>query len=274
MVLESERTEVLTPVAPVPDAEHTAGEPRRTGRVVAIVAVILAFVVILFGIADWIARSVAQSTIAEAVISEAELPATQHVEVDISGLLLPQLAVGVLSEVTISSENVNIAGSAGDVSVTVLDFPLADESPVAEGRGEVRFNAAQLTYMSVGAGAAGSSFGFDGADVTLSVDLPALGEGASVGVAMTPGFANGAMTLALSSVRVGETEMTAEAIRAQYGDEVSAELQPQALCIAEDLPSVMRFTSMRVEGQELVGRFEISATSLDESALQQRGTCA
>lgn len=269
--MESERTEVLAPVAPVPAANPDARGAGRVGRIISIVAVILAFVVLVFGVLDWIARTAVQTAISQAFIDATELPSTQRVETEISGLVLPQLLVQSLDRVTISSQNVNVAGGAADVSVVVDGLSLGDQ-PAARGmRGDLRIDAGQLTYM---AGAGAMTFGFDGPDATASMNMSAGGRTTSVGVAFIPGFSGGAVTLAFSSVRLGETELTVDDLRAQYGEEASAALQPQALCIASELPGILRVTSVGVEGQALVARFAVDTTALDTAALAVRGTCA
>jgi hypothetical protein len=270
MVMESERTEVLAPVAPVPAAHPEPRGSGRAGRIVTVVAVILAFVVLVFGLLDWIARSVMQAAISQSVIQVSGLPATQRLDTEISGPVLPQLLVRNLSLVTLSSQNVNIAGGAADLSIELTDVSLGEQGVARQIRGEARFDAGQLTYM---AGVGGMTFGLDGADVTASMSVSAGGQKTSVGMGFTPGYSSGALTLTTSSVRLGETEIAIDDLRARYGDDASAALQPRAVCLAAELPAAMRITSVGVESQQLVARFAVDTTALDAAVLGEKGTC-
>lgn len=268
--MESERTEVLVPVAPGPAANPEPRGSGRAGRIAVVVVVVLVFVGLVFGVLDWIARSALQAAISRSVIQVSGLPDTQRVDTEISGPVLPQLLLRNLSLVTVSSQNVNLAGGAGDLSIELADVSLGEQATAREIRGAARFDAGQLTYM---AGVAGMTFGLDGADVTASMSVSAGGQKTSVGLAFTPASSNGALVLTTSSVRFGETEMTIDDVRARYGDDALASLQPRSVCLASELPGGMRVESVAVEGQQLVARFAVDATGLDAAALGEKGTC-
>ncbi len=268
--MESERTEVLAPVAPVSAANPEFRGSGRAGRIAVVVIVVLVFIGLVFGVLDWIARSMLQSTISRSVIQVSGLPATQRVDTEISGPVLPQLLLRNLSLVTVSSQNVNLAGGAGDLSLEMTDVSLGEQATAREIRGVARFDAGQLTYM---AGVGGMTFGLDGADVTASMSVSAGGQKTSVGLSFTPASSSGALMLTTSSVRFGETEMTIDDVRARYGDEALTSLQPPVMCIATELPAAMRITSVGVESQQLVARFAVDATALDAAALGEKGTC-
>ncbi|PVW04697.1 hypothetical protein DEA06_07920 [Microbacterium sp. Gd 4-13] len=270
--MESERTEVLAPVVPVPAVNPESRGSGRAGRIAVVVVVVLVFVGLVFGVLDWIARSMLQSTISRSVIQVSGLPATQRVDTEISGPVLPQLLLRNLSLVTVSSQNVNLAGGAGDSSLELTDVSLGEQSTAREVRGELRIDASQLAYMAAASGGS-ATFGFDGADVTASTAVSAGGRKASVGLTLAPGHSQGAITLTTSLVRFDEAQSTVDDLRARYGDEALASLQPRSVCLATELPATARITSVAVEGQQLVARFAVDATALDAAALGEKGTC-
>src|SRR4051812_11901637 len=105
--------------------------PRRRRRawpwIVALV-VVAGLAVAAWFAGEWIARDVVTKTIREQVIPQLSLPADQQIDVVVTGAVLPQLIVGTLDDVTISSEDVVLDAFAGDVTVHAQDIAIRGDA--------------------------------------------------------------------------------------------------------------------------------------------------
>ena len=108
----------------------------------------------------------------------------------------------------------------------------------------------------------------------MSIDLQLFGVAIPVGVALTPAASEGQIVLSPAALTLGESEVTADALRAQFGGLADAVLRDWNVCIAQYLPSGVTLTGVEVDGALLVADFDVDGAIATDPALQQNGTCA
>lgn len=247
---------------------------RRTGRTIAIVAVIVVVVAGLLVAAEAIARSAVASTVRSLVVQKVGLPADQPVDVEVPGIVLPQLISGRLDEVGVSADDVAIGSLTGDVRVRLQGVPVAGGAAASGGSASVRLDPAQLrALLSQIPDFPSDTVGTAAPDVTLSTRFSVFGVPIPVGISLTPGAAGGDLTFTPSSFELGGNRVDAETLRGQLGGVADGALRTWNLCIADRLPAGLTLDSVTVQGDDLVAMFAIDGGLLDDPALQQNGTC-
>lgn len=247
---------------------------RRTGRTIAIVAIIVVVIAGLLVAAEVIARSAVTNTVRSLVVQQVGLPADQQVDVEVPGIVLPQLVAGRLGEVVVSAPDVALGPLTGDVRVDLQDVPVAGGSPAAGGSASVRLDPDQLrALLSQIPDFPAETIGTAAPDLTLSTQLSVFGIAIPVGVSVTPGAAEGDLTLTPTSFELGGNRVDADTLRGQVGGVADGVLRTWSLCIADRLPAGLALTSVSVQGADVVATFDIDGRILSDPAVQQNGTC-
>lgn len=252
-----------------------AERPRRTTR--RWIAVLVIAVVVVSGLlvaAEVIARSVVTSTVRSLVVDNVGLPADQQVDVEVPGLVLPQVIAGRLGEVTVSSPDVALGPLTGDVRVQLQDVPISGDAPAEDGAASVRLDPDQLrTLLSQIADFPAETVGIAAPDLTLSTEVSVFGIGIPVGISAIPGASGGDLTLTPSSFELGGNRVDADTLRGQLGGVADGVLRTWNLCIADQLPAGLTLTSVTVQGEDVVATFAVDGALLSDPALQQNGSC-
>lgn len=254
--------------------DATAPRPRKTGRWIAILIVVVVLVGGAVVAAEFIARSVVSNTVRALVVEKVGLPADQDVDVELGGVVLPQLMAGHLDDVTITSDDVTLGPITGDVRVEMRGVPLSSGTAAAGGTASVRLDQDQLrTLLAQIPGFPSGTVQMAAPDLTFTNELSVFGVGIPVGVSVTPGAANGDLTLTPAGFELGGNSIDADTLRAQFGGVADAVLGTQSLCIADRLPAALALDSATVQGQNLVAAFAIDGGVLNDPALQRDGSC-
>lgn len=247
---------------------------RRTGRWIAVLLVLAVLLAALVVAAEFIARSVVTGTVRALVVEKVGLPADQPVDVELAGLVLPQLVSGRLDDVQVASDDVALGPLTGDVRVEMQGVPIDGASAATGGTATVRLDEAQLRELL------GRLDGFpaDGLtvaapDVSVSTDISVLGIPIPVGISLTPGAADGQLTLTPSAFRLAGNEVDADTLRSQLGGLADAVLETRSVCIADQLPRALTLTSMSAQGSDVVASFAIDGAILNDPAQQENGSC-
>lgn len=253
------------------DATTPRRRPRRRIAVIVVVIVLLVAAVVA---AEFIARSVVTGTVRSLVVENVGLPDDQDVDVQVAGLVLPQVISGRLDDVTVASDDVELGPLAGDVFVELRGVPVSGDSAADGGVASVRLDQNQLRSLlgqipEIPAGTVTVA----APDVTFETSLSLFGIAIPVGVAVTPGAADGDLTLTPASFAVAGNALDADTLRGQFGGVADGLLQTSTLCIADRLPAGLSLTSATVQGQDLVATFDIAGGILNDAALQSDGTC-
>ncbi|WP_295779632.1 DUF2993 domain-containing protein [uncultured Microbacterium sp.] len=257
------------------DAVAPPARPRRrTGRIVAVLVVLVVLLAAAVVAAEFIARSVVTSTVRSLVVKNVGLPADQDVDVQLAGLVLPQVIAGRLDEVAVASDDVALGPITGDVRVDLRGVPIAGDSAAEGGSASVRLDREQLrALLSQIPNLPAGTVDVAAPDVSFETTVTLFGVGIPVGVTATPGAAEGDLTLTPSGFRIAGNVIDAETLRGQFGGVADPLVQTQSLCIADRLPAGLTLTSATAQGQDLVATFDIAGALLNDPALQADGTC-
>lgn len=261
------------PTLPFPPA----AEPQRRRRAWPWLLTLLIVLLLLVGaavLAEWLARGAVTGGIRTLIVQQLDLPADQQIDVDVDGIVIPQLISGTLDDVTVASSDVEVGELAGDVSVNITDMPIRADAAAGPGTATVRLDEAQLQSLLVTVeGFPAESVDIAAPEVTLSTDLNLFGAAIPVGVALLPGVDGADLTLTPQSASVAGAEVSADALRSQFGGLVDPLVRTWDICIAQYLPSALTLTAVRVEGAEVVASFDIDGAVVVDSTLRQNGTC-
>ena len=253
-------------------------QPRRRRRVWPwIVTLVIVFGLLgaaAFG-AESLARGAVTGGIRTLIVSQLGLPADQAVDVEVAGIVIPQLISGTLDDVTVASDDVSFGELSGDVRVNITDMPIRADAAAGPGTAVVRLDETQLrALLSTVDGFPADAAGIAAPDVTVSSELNLFGVGIPVGIALLPAASEGgALTLAPSSFTAAGAEITADGLRQQFGGLADTVLRTWDVCVAQYLPAALTLTSVDVEGAEVVAGFDIDGAVVVDSTLRQNGTC-
>jgi hypothetical protein len=251
--------------------------PRRKRRAWPWLVTLLIVVLLLVGaavLAEWLARGAVQNGIRTLIVSQLDLPAGQPIDVEVDGIVIPQLISGALDDVTVSSPDVALGDLSGDITVNITDMPIRADAAAGPGTATVRLDETQLrALLSTVDGFPADAAGIAAPDVTFSTELSVFGVGIPVGVALLPGVAEGDLTLTPQSGTVAGAEITADGLRSQFGSLADPVLRTWDICIAQYLPAALTLTSAAAEGAEVVATFDIDGAVVVDSTLRQDGTC-
>ena len=247
---------------------------RRAGRTIAIVAVVVVVIAALLVAAEAIARSAVAGTVRSLVVQQVGLPADQQVDVEVPGLVLPQLVAGTLGQVAVSAPDVALGPLTGDVRVDLQDVPVAGNAPAAGGSASVRLDPDQLrALLSQIPDFPADTVDTAAPDLTLSTELSVFGIPIPVGISATPGAADGDLTLTPTAFDLGGNRVDADTVRGQFGGVADGILQTRSLCIADRLPAGLTLDTVTVQGRDVVATFAVDGRLLNDPNLQQNGTC-
>jgi len=224
---------------------------------------------------EWLARDLVERSIRGQVIDSLGLPSDQDIDVEVVGPVLPQLISGTLDDVRVASDEVTFGSFQGDVSVRAAGVPVRGEEPMDAADATVSMDEAQLrTLLATIDGFPADSMGLTAPNVTMSTEIVLFGSAFPVGVLLAPGADEGRFTLTPTGFDVAGTQISADALRQQFGVLADVVLRTWGVCIADALPSGLTLTSVQTEPAGLVATFDIAPSILHDSALQEPGTCA
>ncbi|WZH37077.1 MAG: DUF2993 domain-containing protein [Microbacterium enclense] len=249
--------------------------PRKSRRWIAILAVVIVVAVGAVVAAEFIARSVVTSTVRSLVVKNVGLPDDQELDVQVPGVVLPQLITGRLDEVTITSDDVTLGPITGDVFVDMRGVPVSGGAAAEGGTASVRLDEAQVrTLLAQIPDFPSGTVTMAAPDLTFTNDLSVFGIAIPVGVSVVPGAAGGDLTLTPSAFELGGNNIDADTLRAQFGGVADALLRTQSLCIADRLPAALTLTTATVQDQTFVAVFDVAGGVLNDPALQGDGSCS
>lgn len=261
------RWELALPASPPPR--------RRPGRWIAGILVIVAFGVGAWFVGEWLARDLTTKTIRTLVASQLHLPASQKVDVDVSGAVLPQLIVGTLGDVTISSQDVALGPFEGDVRVVARDIPVRGGADLGGASATITMDEGQLrALLATVDGFPSESVALAAPDVTMTFTLSFFGVDFPVGVALAPSARDGDLVLTPSSFRLGDADVSADDLRQRFGTFADPVLRDWPVCLGRHLPAGVALSSVEVRGADVVASFAVDGGIARDPELQQPGSCS
>jgi len=260
--------EGMVPAQPAPSR-------RRVWPWIVAFAIVAVLAVAAWFAAEAIARQIVTGVVREQVRTQLSLPADQQIDVEITGAVIPQLISGTIDDITIASDDVTFDGITGDVAVTAHDVAVRGRGEMSGATATVTLDAAQLrTLLASVEGFPADTVGLAAPNITMSMDLQLFGVEIPVGVALTPSAAAGDIVLTPVSLQLGGAEVTAEALRKQFGGLADTVLRDWNVCIAQYLPAGVTLTAVQVTGDVLVADFDVDGGIATDPSLRQKGTCA
>ncbi|MCR2810148.1 MULTISPECIES: DUF2993 domain-containing protein [unclassified Microbacterium] len=266
------------PTEPLPEWAYTEQAPRKRRRAwpwIVAVLVVAGLAVAAWFAGEWIARDIVTSAIRQQVITQLALPADQEVDVAVEGMVLPQLIAGSLDDVTIASDDVALGALVGDVTVRAQDIAIRGDAAAGAASATVVLDTEQLrSLLSTVEGFPAESVGLAEPNVTMTTELRLFGLALPIGVALTPGAVDGDIVLTPASLQLAGNDVSAEALRAQFGAVADTVLRDWTICIASYLPAGVRLAGISVTGEQVVADLDIDGAIVRDPALQQPGACA
>ncbi|MEJ1156387.1 MULTISPECIES: DUF2993 domain-containing protein [Microbacterium] len=262
------------PTTVIPDWGYAEPPKKRRWPWIVILVLVVGGAIVAWFAAEAAARDIAEKMISNGVAEQLDLPADHEIDVDIEGTVIPQLIVGRLDTVVVSSDDVPLGDVVADVSVTAHDVRVREPQGMSGAMATVALNEEQLRgLMSTVEGFPAETMGLDDSTITMNMELSLLGIGVPVGAALTPSAVEGELVLSPDSVEVAGAELTADRLRDQFGVVADVVLQDWPVCVAEYLPTGVTLTSAEVSGGKLIADFTVDSALLTTDALQQNGTC-
>ncbi|MGM7666201.1 DUF2993 domain-containing protein [Microbacterium sp. A93] len=265
-------TSVEHPTLVIPDSDLPKASKRRRRRWPWVVLIIVVVIAVLVVVAELVARAVLPGIVRGIVIEQLELPADQQLDVDASGILLPQLIGGGLDELHLSTEQVTIGGITGAVDVTASGIQF-DGGDLAAASGTVRIDQEQFTALVAAADLPIDEITFAAPDVTASGSFSVLGLPIPVALTVKPGVDAGELLLTPIELQVAGLTLNAAQIADRFGDIAGQLTQPQRICIADQLPAGVTVTGLSIDGSEAVIDIDVDGAIVTDESLQQNGVC-
>ncbi len=266
------------PTQPLPEWTTAPPEPRRRRSAwpwIISIVIVVGLAVAAWFIAEWVARGLVERTIRDQIITNLALPADQPMDIAVAGPVIPQLIVGELDDVTVSSDDVTVGELTGDVTITAHGIAIRGDAAADAAAASVRLDADQLQTLLAGVpDFPVDTVELDEPDIVMSSELRFLGIAIPVTVGLTPSASEGDIVLTPSTLQLANGEVTADGLRDQFGGLADAVLRDWTVCVAEYIPAGLTLTSITVDGDQLVADFDIDAKIIDDPALQANGTCA
>lgn len=252
----------------------TVTAPRRRRRGWVVVIVVVAVLAALVVAAEFAARAIVPQVVRSQLIENLGLPADQAIDVEIPGLVLPQLAVGSIAQMSVSADDVDVEGISGDVRVDIQDAPVRG-GDWSSARAVVVLDEDQVrTILSRVDGFPVDAFRLAPPEVALDTELNLFGAAIPLGVRLSAAPEDGDLVLSPTTFRLGDVDVSADALREQVGPLVGSFAQSWPVCLAQYLPRALTLTGVAVEERGVVATFDIDSAILRDETAQQPGSCS
>jgi len=251
--------------------------PRRRGRRWPWLIALLAVAALAAGAwfaGEYIARAIVERTIREQIVSRLDIPADQHVDVDVRGTVLPQLIGGSLDDVTVSAADVSFGALSGDVEVHAAGVPIRGDAPLQSASATVRLDQTQVrALLGTVDGFPADAVTLEAPDIVMSTELKLFALSVPVGVSLQPSAAKGDLVLTPRSLRLSGAEVSADVLIDQFGAVARTVVRDWDVCVKQYLPGGLTLSDVRVDGQQVVADIAVDPAITVDPALQQKGTC-
>lgn len=238
--------------------------------------IVLVVVLVLAGLivaGEVIARAVVPATVRSLVIDALDLPADQRLDVQTSGMLLPQLAAGTLDQVRLTSDEVTIGGITGSAMVTATDVPVAGGA-LGAAEGTVSIDQEEFGSLLDTAHLPVTRIALRAPNATVEGEIDLFGRRIPVGITVTPGAEEGDLLLTPVSLSVNGMDVDLDAVSGVIGSAGETITRPQRVCIADRLPAGITLTDLRIEGTRAVADISADGRITVDPDLLENGTCS
>ncbi len=259
-----------------PGHDRPAARRRGVWPWVVAAVVIAGLAVLAWFVAEHIARDILTRTVREQIITQLALPEDQQIDVSVNEPVLPQVLGGRLERLDVSSDDVELSGVVADVSAHATDVPIRqDAGDIGSAEATITFGEDQLQTLLDGVeGIPDTGLRLTPPTAAFDTELRLFALTVPVGVDLTPSAEGGDIVLTPTAVRVSGAELSADALRRQFGVAGEALLSPREICIADRLPAGLTLRAVSVQSRSLEVEVDIDGAIISDPALQQDGTCA
>lgn len=264
-----EHETLVIPGDRVTDAAPRARRRKRWPWVLLIVVVVIAALAVA---GELVARAVLPGIVRGIVIEQLDLPSDQQLDVDASGILLPQLIGGRLDSLHLSTDAVTLEGITGAVDVTATGVPLSG-GDLGGADGTIRIDESQFTALLASTDLPVDSVSFDAPDATVAGSANVLGMSVPITLTLTPGVAEGDLELTPVQLTVGGLVVDASQVGSSLGSIGERLTEPQRVCIADQLPAGITLTGLTIEGSDAVIDVDVDGAIATDATLLEKGVC-
>lgn len=261
-----------TLVIPGETTADAGAEPRRRRRWPWVLVIVVLVIAALAVAAEFLARAIVPGVVRGIVIEQLDLPSDQQLQVDASGILLPQLIGGSLDSLHLTTDSVTIGGVTGAADVTATGVSLRGDD-LRSAEGTIRIDQMQFSALLADSDLPIDEVVFDAPDVTASGSVTVFGIGIPIELTATPGAADGELTLTPVRLLVGGVTMDAAEVADRLGDLGAGLTETRSFCIADQLPAGLHLTGLAIEGTEAVIDLSVDGAIVSDPALQENGVC-
>ncbi|MFI8594667.1 DUF2993 domain-containing protein [Microbacterium sp. NPDC078428] len=271
------------PTLPLPEPGSrwvlaNAGEaPARRRRVWPWIVTLVIVAAVLVGgwfVANWLAGDLVERAVRTQVVQQLGADASGEVDVEVSGMVIPQLVSGELDELRITAQDLSFGTLSGDVDVVATAVPISADRDLGQASATVVLDEQQLRALLAGLeGFPADTVSIDGGEVAASFELNVFGAVIPIGVGLVPSAADGDLVLTPATLRLADTTISADDLRAQFGGFADAVLRSWDVCVAQYLPAALTMTDVVVADGRATIDFDIAPGVLHDPALRQDGTC-
>ncbi|MFE6734073.1 DUF2993 domain-containing protein [Microbacterium sp. NPDC057650] len=258
---------------PLPDdLMPAAPQPKRRARWPWVLLIVVVVIAALAVAAELVARAVVPSIVRSVVIDSMELPADQQLDVQTSGLLVPQLISGRLATLELASDSVELGGITGAVDVVAKGVSLSG-GEIGHASGTVTIPEDQFAALVKKADLPIEKIAFDAPDVTASGSVPVLGMSIPVSLTVTPGADAGELLLTPVSAKLGGIDLDLAQLADRLGGIGSGLAETHRICIADQLPAGITLTGLKIVGDTAAADVAVDGRIGTDQSLQENGTC-
>jgi hypothetical protein len=245
----------------------------RRIRVLIIVALSVIALVVVYFIADAIARTYAENRVKQEITNSFPAGMTGDVDVAIGGFsVIGQFLVGDFERVQLTSSNLAVNGATAAVDVVATDVPTNTAKQIGSVTGTVDLDQKSLNILlSKAVNVPDATLELRKGDVSYAGSIEVLGMPIGYTATAIPQAAGDTLYL---------TPTSAELTSALGSLDVSGIVQlilgqkPVAICVAEYLPKGVGLTSVDVTPERLQITLSSNTLSLSPDALSTVGSCA
>lgn len=271
-------------------AEASVDVPRRRGRWILPLLMVLVLLAGAGAVAEWIARMFAGKAV-EAAMTQAGVETGGPVSVDIDGILLLQLATGSIATMRVDAQDASVRGIDADVVVTLHDVGIVSrEAASIDMVADVDADGIETLIAAAGEDGLWEAVGgapavaFDPPVLTFTSEASVQDIAVAVAVDATPSVDDGDLLLDPGEGEVGLADPDSVELPGglSLDDLVSGGMltlpsiptDAVRVCLADTLPSGVVMTDATANDDSLELRFDIDGKILTQPSLRAAGTCA
>jgi len=244
----------------------------RRIRVLIIVALSVLALVVVYFIADAIARNYAENRVKQEISSNLPAGVTGDVDVAIGGFsVIGQFLAGNFEHVQLTSSNLAVNGATAAVDVVATDVPTNTAKQIGSVTGTVDLDQKSLNaLLSKAVSVPDATVELRKGDVKYTGSIQVLGAPIGYTATAVPQAAGDTLYLTPTSA-----ELTSALGSVDVSGVVKLILgqQPVAICVAEYLPKGVTLTGVDVTPERLQITLSSNTLSLSPDALSTLGSC-